>query len=111
MAKNNTACKSKQANKKSPAEIDKLKREARLLIVRDGMMQKDVALKLGMSKQSINAWVKSYGWKHDIQLLVNHIENPTVLNTFMVYLNAKDPTCYNKVLEHLKEYFLSPLTQ
>lgn len=50
------------AERKSKADIEKLKEYAKLLYTKDRLTQKEIAEKTGISEKTIGVWIKEYGW-------------------------------------------------
>ncbi len=50
--------------KYNPTQLTAMRLKARYLIVVKGIMQKEVAGKIGVSEKTISSWNKKYNWKN-----------------------------------------------
>lgn len=72
------------------AEMARLRNQAAKMIIVDGMLQKDVAVKIGVSKKTVNDWAKKYKWnegkqKKDAAMQTTHYLN---IPDFEAYLRS-----------------------
>ena len=88
----------------NPATL-KRKRQAKYLIVENGMSQKETAKLVGVNAKTIGRWVKEYNWlAGEETLLLENAARPNSLIDFMVMLNNEYPKQYPEVAEIYEIY-------
>jgi len=91
----------------SASKYLKQKKQARDLIVNEGMLQKEAAKIVGVSENTMSEWVALYGWTASEEQALKKLDNATILDGFAAYLRENDQSCYEQVLERLKTYLTS----
>lgn len=80
---------------------DKIKEQARKMIMEEGLQQKQVAIALSVSEKTISHWVKKYGWRNEATKEL-YADNP--LLSYLRFLEDTYPDTYQQVQNTFSEF-------
>ena len=89
--------------KRNKAETAKLQRQAAKMIIVDGMFQKDVAAKLGVSKNTLSTWAKKFKWNDAAKTAMQTTHYLNIAG-FEAYLQARNAEAYQTFKKQLAGY-------
>ncbi len=82
--------------KYTKAELRTLRNEAARLVIHEGLMQKEVCARFGISRKTMSGWAKAGGWRTAANKVLIGVPNKTyALSDFAAYLAGQSKEQYD----------------